>query len=83
MQLNRLQFKSRYPYRPVVRYDVFPNALALPKARVIGKEEQLQQLPLPEPQAAQAEVETNIKNFSRTRRKRVREFVYIPWEEPA
>lgn len=86
MQLNRLQFKSRYAYRPIVRYDIFPgavpkgNADAL-KARIIGKAETFEQLPLPEP--AQAEEKTNIKNFSRTRNKRVRELVYVPYEESA
>lgn len=86
MQLNRLQFKTRHPFRPIVRYDIFPGAMpkgnadAL-KARIIGKAETFEQLPLPEP--AQAEVKTNIKNFSRTRKQRVRELVYEPYEAPA
>lgn len=91
MQLNRLQFKSRYAFRPIVRYDIFKGALTPEQRRnpfhLIGAAETYEQLPLPE--VTQPEIQTNIKNFSheknktRTRKRRVRELVYVPYEESA
>lgn len=67
--MNRARLKSRYAYRPMVRYDVFPNALKVGKARVVGEPETFAQLPLPEP--------------SRGRKGIARELVYEPFEESA
>lgn len=81
MQLNRLQFKTRHPFRPIVRYDIFKNALPPPQARIIGTEDTFEQLPLPE---VTQDPKTQTLKSSRTRKqKQVRELVYEPYEEPA
>jgi len=79
MQRNRLQYKTRHPYRPFVRYDVFAGAMPPKPARLIGAAETFEQLPLLD--VTQPDIKTNIKNFSRTRKQRVREFVYEPYED--
>lgn len=74
MQRNRLQFKTRHPYLPIVRYDVFEGAE--PKRafrpRIIGQAEQFEQLKLPEPAPA-----------ARDRKVVFIEPVYVPYEESA
>jgi hypothetical protein len=63
-----------------VRYDVFPGAMPLQKARLIGQAETFEQLALPEP--PQTAIQTNLKKISRTKQP-VREIVYVPYEEGA
>jgi hypothetical protein len=78
--LNRVQFRTQHPYRPIVRYDIFPNSMPS-QGRIIGAEK-MEQLPLP-----MGEAEATLKTFStrqsRTRKKQVRDFVYVPYEESA
>lgn len=84
MQRNRLQFKTRHPYLPIVRYDVFPGAVppdSSHTAHIIGKAEAFEQLPLPEPSPHAKRKQ--LYAMARTRAARRREPVYVPWEESA